>query len=130
MLSFVGITYLNIIRMKKTLLLATFLFLACTNFNFVRSQSWVTMMQDPDKNFYEVKQEFEKYWQDKSDRKSKGYTPYKRWEEFMEPRVYPSGNHFDPSATYREYQNAVSLNKNTSANSTQAASWPIVGPTT
>ena len=26
------------------------------------------------------------------------------WEEFMEPRVYPSGNFFDPSIAYIEYE--------------------------
>lgn len=71
------------------------------------SQDWANKLADPSVNFYEVQKSFSKYWK-KEERKEKfksffsigpkteeggeGYTMYKRWENFVEPRVYPSGD--------------------------------------
>jgi PKD repeat protein len=68
------------------------------------------MMQDNSVNFYDVKQEFENYWQDKSIEKGKGWKQYKRWEYFMESRVFPTGDRFPASATYNEYKNYLLAN--------------------
>jgi hypothetical protein len=59
---------------------------------FVNAQDWATRMQQPDANFYEVRDEFEKHWstRDKTE-KGKGYKVFRRWEYFVESRVYPSG---------------------------------------
>ena len=66
-------------------------------------------MSDPQVNFFEVQQAFEKAWEgkdvtQKEVTKGKGFKPYKRWEWFMEPRTYPSGERFDPAATYNAWQ--------------------------
>jgi photosystem II stability/assembly factor-like uncharacterized protein len=44
-----------------------------------------------DANFYDIQQAFNAYWKDKNPEKGKGYKPFRRWEYFMEPRVYPEG---------------------------------------
>jgi photosystem II stability/assembly factor-like uncharacterized protein len=45
--------------------------------------------ESPD--FYDIQKAFYRYWTNKEPEKGKGYKPYRRWEYFMEPRVYPSG---------------------------------------
>ncbi|WP_317899237.1 VPS10 domain-containing protein [Aurantibacillus circumpalustris] len=61
--------------------------------NLIFGQSWAEKMHAPDANFYEIQQEFNQYWlaHDK-DEKGKGYKAFKRWENFVERRVYPSGD--------------------------------------
>lgn len=61
------------------------------------SQAW--MKELPEKKsfkqegrFYQVQEAFDKYWQGKEIEKGKGWKQFKRWENFMEPRVYPRGN--------------------------------------
>jgi hypothetical protein len=44
-----------------------------------------------DANFYDIQQAFNAYWKDKKPERGKGYKPFRRWEYFMEPRVYPTG---------------------------------------
>jgi PKD repeat protein len=73
----------------------------------IHAQDWVKKMNDPGVNFYEVQSSFNKYWK-KEERKEKlksflsrskpteeeneGLMVYKRWESFIAPRVYPTGN--------------------------------------
>ncbi len=91
---------------KKILFITTAITLLASNQLF--SQDWLSKMQDPSVNFYDVQKSFNKYWK-KEERKEKlekifslrknkpeeeneGYLLYKRWENFVEPRVYPSGD--------------------------------------
>ena len=60
------------------------------------------MMLDPSINFYETQQEFESYWQNKTIEKGKGWKQFKRWENFISPRVYPDGI-IRPEILYQEY---------------------------
>lgn len=56
-------------------------------------QSWAEMMADPTVNFYETQKAFETYWEGRDHtEKGKGWKPFKRWEWFMEQRVYPDGD--------------------------------------
>lgn len=50
-------------------------------------------MQKSDGNFYEIQSDFEQYWSTRDrDEKGKGYKAFKRWENFVERRVFPSGD--------------------------------------
>lgn len=70
-----------------------------------RAQSWVEKMQKPQGNFYEVKADFDAYWQGKDEtEKGKGYKVFKRWEHFVESRVYPSGDLSLLSQTARNFE--------------------------
>jgi hypothetical protein len=69
------------------------------SFGSTFSQLWVEMMHDPNANFYDIQQEFNNYWENRPIEKGKGWKQFKRWEEYMEPRVYPSGNRTLASAT-------------------------------
>jgi len=59
--------------------------------SFIFSQSWIDKMQDPKVNFYETQQEFEEFWENKTIEKGKGWKQFKRWENFIAPRVYQDG---------------------------------------
>ncbi|MBN2613438.1 MAG: T9SS type A sorting domain-containing protein [Bacteroidales bacterium] len=75
-------------------------------------------------NFFEIRDAFNRYWEDKSVEKGKGFKQFKRWEYFMEQRVDSSG--------YLPYDiiNAELL-KLFEQNSTMGeigTPWSIVGP--
>jgi len=39
--------------------------------------------------FNDIRQAFNEYWKNKPQEKGKGYKPFRRWEYFIESRVYP-----------------------------------------
>ena len=67
------------------------------------AQDYVQMMRDPNVNFYDVQQAFNSYWEGKTIEKGKGYKAFRRWEAYMAPRVYPSGNMTLPSQNYENF---------------------------
>jgi hypothetical protein len=75
------------------------------------SQNWVDMMQDPNVNFYETQRVFNDFWQDKDIEKGKGWKQFKRWENFIEPRVFPDGK-IQTSKLFEEYLNLEIDNNN------------------
>lgn len=102
------------------------------------AQSWVEKMQDPNANFYAIKADFESYWQthDRTE-KGKGYKAFKRWENFVERRVYPSGNLSQLTLTAKNYE--TFLKKYTEqipvngrgiggANLIASSTWTPIGP--
>lgn len=98
--------------MKNNYISALVIFSFISSFAF--SQSWIELMNDPSVNFYTVQKAFNKYEAkyekalkkeskreknaasstigDEDEGKVPGYMQYKRWEWFVEPRVYPSGD--------------------------------------
>lgn len=101
-------------------------------FSSVVAQDFVELMHNPNANFYDVKKAADLYWSthDK-DEKGNGYKPYKRWEAFMEPRVYPSGNMFLASQTWQNYENYMNQNQSTAKqgnNMIASSTWTAMGP--
>ena len=84
---------------------------------------WVDLMMDPNVNFYEVQAAFEEYWKDKEVEKGKGWKQFKRWEAFMEPRVYPTGERPNPGILALQ-------NASESAGENGYGFWEPMGPTT
>lgn len=66
----------------------------------LKSQKWVDMMQDTSANFYDIVKEFDAYWKDRPYERGHGYNAFRRWQWFVEPRVYPSGNMKTASRSY------------------------------
>jgi len=66
-----------------------------------------------DISFYEIQAAFNEYWKDREIEKGKGYKQFRRWEYFMEPRVYPSGKIGNPEyqKSFWEKINSKSINK-------------------
>ncbi|WP_373550150.1 hypothetical protein, partial [Haliscomenobacter sp.] len=83
-------------------------------------------------NFYQIQQDFNQYWEGKKAAKGQGYKVFKRWETFMAPRVYPSGDMALPSMTYNNYINWQENYSNRPPKEKLAASsianWTELGP--
>jgi PKD repeat protein len=116
--------------MRKQLL-SLFLFtVSIFIFNNSHSQTWVEMMKDPDANFYETVQEFEDYWSTRTIEKGKGYKPFRRWQDFMAPRVYPKGDVKQANRAKEEFQAYKELHPELfDAAGSRAANWTLLGPT-
>jgi len=98
--------------------------------NYSKAQEYVRLMEDQSSNFYDIQKSFNEYWDGKSYEKGKGWKQFKRWEWFMEPRVYPTGKLPNPALAYNEYikfKNTYSLKKG--AQNNKAANWTPLGPT-
>jgi len=102
------------------------LVLAMAIATFTFAQNWVEGMQDQSVNFYTVQKQFNEYWEGKTIEKGVGHKQFKRWEYFMEPRVYPSGVRPDPAIWYNTIQNAQSYK--TQANTLNIGTWTPIGP--
>jgi hypothetical protein len=89
------------------------------------SQSWIDLMQDPSNNFYDTQKEFEDFCENKTIEKGKGWKQFKRWENFIKPRVYPDGIQY-PSILFEEYNKLNVLNNEFKMLPTN--SWSQVGP--
>ncbi|MCE9539601.1 MAG: hypothetical protein K8R85_10325, partial [Bacteroidetes bacterium] len=103
---------------------------ALLNEKKVVAQDWVNKMKDPSVNFYDVQHSFNKYWKQekikekiknlfifgkKTEGKNGGITMYKRWENYVYPRVYPSGDRSAIQKGNQELQNLISNHTNKSA---------------
>jgi photosystem II stability/assembly factor-like uncharacterized protein len=75
-------------------------------------------------SFYDIQQAFNEYWKDRNPEKGKGYKPYKRWEYFMEPRVYPSGKL--PAVSF--WHEILQKQNNLALSPAAGVSWTLVGP--
>ena len=91
-----------------------------------QAPDYVEMMNDPSVNFYDVVDAFNTHWEGKSIEKGRGWKQFKRWEAFMEPRVYPSGTRPAPQSLYQGYLAGVQGTATASAGG--LGNWNIVGP--
>jgi photosystem II stability/assembly factor-like uncharacterized protein len=74
-----------------------------------------------EQDFYEVRNSFNNYWSGKKITKGKGYKQFRRWENFMEPRVFPDGNLNLPSV-WEQSRNNLKINE------TNGSDWTPIGP--
>ena len=89
------------------------------------SQEWVRMFNDPHANFYDIQRAFNQYWEGRTPERGQGWMIFRRWEYFMEPRVYPTGILPDPAVTYREMRKYRSAHTD---NINDLSSWSSLGP--
>lgn len=94
------------------------IFLICFN---LQAQPWHSLLKTSNANFYHNQKAFNSYWQGKEIEKGKGWKPYKRWEYFMEPRVYPSGK-FQGDKIWSE------LHKKKKNEKREHVHWELAGP--
>ena len=116
--------------MKKITFLFLVLFTIIATSQTNKNIDWREMGNNLNATFYEVQENFYEYWKGKTPEKGKGYKPFKRWESYMEERVYPSGDMSLPSYTYSNFMEwQVRNNTARDANSNLATSnWTEVGP--
>jgi photosystem II stability/assembly factor-like uncharacterized protein len=125
----------------KNILLSIFIYIILS-FSIANAQSGAKPKSGASKqNFYTVQKAFNKYWENKSkddvnkekedEEKDGEWQQFKRWEWFMEQRVYPSGNFFDPEILVNEYiKYKASHPQEKSLNDRSSANWSFVGPGT
>ena len=91
------------------------------------AQEWMDQMSDPTVNFYELQETFYEEMGELKDAKGRGYKQFKRYEWFMEPRVYPSG---DRSRSYNPMEEARTFEKIYGKGNqlSKTASWRPLGP--
>ena len=53
--------------------------------------SYLSVRDDPNANFYDIKAAFDAYWEGREITKGCGYKPFMRWIHHTEPLVYPTG---------------------------------------
>lgn len=93
----------------------------------VNGQVWVDMMQDDKTNFYDIQREFNSYWENKELEKGKGWKQFRRWEYFMEQRLYPHGDRSIPSRAMSRYMQD-NLRNSSAPKSASTANWTLLGP--
>jgi len=90
---------------------------------------WVHMVNDNDANFYDIQKAAVEYYNTHSQGKGSGWKQFKRWEYFMEQRVFPTGNRIPQSQVWTEigkFNEKYGNNNNRSNRST----WVPLGPST
>jgi hypothetical protein len=100
--------------------LYTFLFIFIQSFIF--TQRWAEIKTDGNSNFYDIQKAYYEDYNSTVDPNYYGVKQFKRWEYFMEPRVYPSGEIKDFFKWAYDHKE-----KNTNRNS-RNATWQPMGP--
>jgi PKD repeat protein len=141
----------------KTLLQKIVCLLLVSSYITVQAQNSKLDFANPNEDFYQTQKRLTKYFkkhqrQLNEERKEKaegrmkvggeeeqelaGYELFKRWESYMEPRVYPTGDKTQASRSYDEFlkyqaENGAAQNRTNGTNqtsSTQSATWQAIGP--
>jgi len=95
--------------------------------NLNSTPEWVNMMKDNSVNFYDVQNAFNSYFKDRETGKGTGYKQFRRWEFFMEQRVYPSGERINHPQAWNEMQR---FNEQYLADKASRNTWTPLGPAT
>ena len=132
------------------------------NATFAQAQTkknvkWTDMGNNRNATFYEVQKDFYKKWKEKinemnrerkkanakgkakgkaveeNESEEAGYEQFKRWESFMAPRVYPSGNLALPSTNYSNFkawlqQHPTANNVINPGTNVVSGNWSLIGP--
>ncbi|MCF6169979.1 MAG: T9SS type A sorting domain-containing protein [Bacteroidales bacterium] len=86
---------------------------------------WIEMMQDPNANVFETVKVFDKYWENRPDKKGSGYNPFKRWEWYMMHKINPDGSRLPVGYDLNAYENYLDAHRSTEA---FAGNWVNIGP--
>lgn len=93
--------------------------------------------QETKNNLFKISDRFDRFWKDRKvdelhegeNAEEGGYQQFRRWEWFMKQRTWPSGNFFNPTILYREYQHYKSARAQIQENSRTSSTWTEIGPT-
>ena len=87
--------------------------------------SYLSLRDDPDANFYDIKAAFDAYWEGREITKGCGYKPFMRWIHHTEPLVFPTGEF--PTNDMMDNSGRV-YTPAPSAASMSSAVWQSLGP--
>jgi len=111
---------------KKNLLLLLLLSIAFPLQLFTQSLNLYEDNPAKQENFYKIQSAKNNFYNNLPQDQRKGWKQFKRWENFWEPRVYPSGEFPQAVEIFKEWQRYQEGYKK--LNSTQNRTWQIVGP--
>ena len=98
-------------------------------YNTIDAQEYIRLMNNQSSNFYDIQKSFNNYWIGRTQEKGNGWKQFKRWESFMEPRVYPSGKLINPDQSWREYNKFLEIyEKSNTQTNPKSANWTPLGP--
>ncbi len=90
---------------------------------------WVNKDEKPKgKIFYDVQKAFNEYFETHDNGKGSGWKQFKRWEWFMEQRVFPSGERIPHAQLWNEIQKFNA--KYTDNDKGDRSNWEAMGPST
>ncbi len=106
----------TVLRTTKNIAFAMLLLISqFGNAQNVQRTKWTDFSRNNSSNFYEIQKDFNQYWAGKGVEKNveekgeergeegTGFDVFKRWENYVAPRVYPSGNLALISTTYSNF---------------------------
>jgi hypothetical protein len=91
----------------------------------LNAQKWVELMNDPTVNFYDIQDAFYEEWDGIDYERGKGWKQFKRWEWYMEPRVFPTGDRIQTQKAFEE-RKAFEAEYGTSME--KSTGWSPLGP--
>ncbi len=86
---------------------------------------WIEMMQNQDVNVFKTVEAFNKYWENRPDRKGSGYNPFKRWEWYMMHKINPDGSRLDANHDQKAFE---LYNKSQRSTGEFIGDWENIGP--
>jgi photosystem II stability/assembly factor-like uncharacterized protein len=114
----------NILIMKRESLLV---FGSLMIVNALIGQHW--LQKSNDLNFYQIQEKFNTFWDDRTYEKGKGYKQFKRWEYFMEQRVYPQGKIPNSAIVFDEFKKFKKQESTSNALQKSNGSWQPIETT-
>lgn len=114
--------------LKKFFFVFVLTLLSTFTFSQNPNPQWFELMADPSKSLYEIQESFYSFWQNRTIEKGKGYKAFKRWENYMAPRVYPSGDITLPSQTDPNYIQWEQENLANGIPKSLSGNWQPLGP--
>jgi len=91
----------------------------------VFSQPWQFGKRSYSDDFYTTQQNFRLYWENKPIQKGKGYKQFRRWENFMNPRLYQGANFLSSEKLFEVWKNQKNSLKSDNDN---LGKWIFQGP--
>ena len=111
--------------MRSILLILSFFYSAAL---FAQQPTWLQQWNDPTTNVYDVVKEFDAAFEGMAAEKGKGWKQFKRWQAFMDPRVYPSGQRPNPTSLSMGMEQIQQSWGSTSTGASGIGQWTPVGP--
>lgn len=110
--------------MKLLLIALSFSFISFLGLS--QNQGWEQKMLESNANFFDIQEQFEAEWKNKSYQKGKGWKQFKRWENFWETRIMEDGSFpMNHKTIWASFKNKL-LSSN--AKSGGIGDWTPLGP--
>lgn len=94
----------------------------------VFGQRFLQAVENPETaNFYDIKKAANEFWKNIPKNERRGWKQYKRWENFWEQRVYPTGEFPNPIDIMNEID-FFNRTHDKNSDKAMASSWTLLGP--